>query len=109
GAGDGERDRRQPERVDGDQAERVVDRRADVAVRRREQRRRPEHSVEPTGLAALQRHAVIMAAGSAGFGAVPADAGTVLGFHLANSGMIKMATMFVILIIGLMAGPAVSL
>ncbi len=37
-AGDDERDRGQPERVERDQAERVIDRRADVAVGRGEQR-----------------------------------------------------------------------
>ncbi len=56
GARDGERDRRHAERVHGHEPERVVDRRADVAVRRREQRGGAEHSVQPTGLAALQRH-----------------------------------------------------
>jgi hypothetical protein len=37
-AGDDEDDRRQPERERGDEAERVVDRRAHVAVGRREER-----------------------------------------------------------------------
>ena len=46
-AGDDEHERRQPERVDRGQAERVVDRRADVAVGGREERRRPENSFEP--------------------------------------------------------------
>ena len=46
-AGDHEDDRRQPEREDGGDAERVVDRRADVPVRGGEQRRRPEDAVEP--------------------------------------------------------------
>jgi hypothetical protein len=45
--GDDEDDRRQPERVDRDDAERVVDRRADVAVGGREQRRRAENPLEP--------------------------------------------------------------
>ena len=38
-----EDDRRQPERVGGDEPQRVVDRRADVAVGGREQRARAEH------------------------------------------------------------------
>ena len=42
-AGDDEDDRREAERVGGDQAERVVDRGADVAVGGREQRARAEH------------------------------------------------------------------
>ena len=46
-AGQHEHDRRQPERERRDQAERVVDRRADVAVGRREQRGGPEHPFEP--------------------------------------------------------------
>ncbi len=44
--GDHEDERRQPERERGGQAERVVDRRADVAVRGREERRRAEHPLE---------------------------------------------------------------
>ena len=49
-AGDDEDDRRQAERERGDEPERVVDRRADVAVGGREERVDPEHalqSVEP--------------------------------------------------------------
>ena len=44
---DQEDERRQPERDRRGDAERVVDRRADVAVRGREERRRPEHALEP--------------------------------------------------------------
>ena len=44
--GDEEDERRQPERVDGREAERVVDRRADVAVGGREERRCPEYPLE---------------------------------------------------------------
>ena len=44
---DDEDERCQPERDSGDEAERVVDRRAHVSVRRREERRRPEHAFEP--------------------------------------------------------------
>jgi hypothetical protein len=55
---DHEDDRRQPEREDGGDAERVVDRRADVAVRGRKQRRRAEHALEPLlpPPAATRRH-----------------------------------------------------
>ena len=45
-ARDQEDERRQPEREDGGDAERVVDRGADVAVRGREERRRPEDALE---------------------------------------------------------------
>jgi hypothetical protein len=55
-AGDHEHERRQAERVDSGQAERVVDRRADVAVRRREQRGRSEHPLERLLLPAPARH-----------------------------------------------------
>ena len=44
--GDDEDERRQPEGVDGRQAERVVDRGADVAVRGREERGRAEHALQ---------------------------------------------------------------
>ena len=44
---DDEDERRQPEGEDGGEAEGVVDRRADVAVRRREERRRAEHPLHP--------------------------------------------------------------
>ena len=44
-AGDDEDERRQPERVDGREAERVVDRGADVAVGGREERGRAEHAL----------------------------------------------------------------
>ena len=44
---DEEDERRQPERDSGDEPECVVDRRADVAVGGREERRRPEHALEP--------------------------------------------------------------
>ncbi len=44
--GEDEDERGQAERIDGRQAERVVDGRADVAVRGREQRRGPEHALE---------------------------------------------------------------
>ena len=53
---DDEDERRQPERVDGGDAERVVDRRADVAVGRREQRGRPEHPLESVSLAPPAGH-----------------------------------------------------
>src|SRR5205823_6599807 len=45
-AGQHEDDRRQPERERGDQAERVVDRRADVAVGGREQRVDAQHALQ---------------------------------------------------------------
>ena len=54
-AGDHEHDRRQAEREDGRDAERVVDRGADVAVGGREERRRPEDALEPL-LAPPSRH-----------------------------------------------------
>ena len=60
GARDEERDRGQAQRVGGDQAQRVVDRRPDVAVGRREQRRRPEDSVQTPGLAALHGHRAVI-------------------------------------------------
>ena len=44
--GDEEDDRREPERVARDEAERVVDRRADVAVGGREERVDPEHALQ---------------------------------------------------------------
>ena len=43
---DDEDDRRQPERIDGGEAERVVDRGADVPVRGGEERRRTENALE---------------------------------------------------------------
>ena len=46
-AGDDEHDRRQAERERGDQTERVIDRRADVAVRRREQGVYAQDPLEP--------------------------------------------------------------
>jgi hypothetical protein len=47
-ARDDEDERRQPERVDGGEAERVVDRGADVAVGGGEERRRAEHRSSST-------------------------------------------------------------
>ena len=55
-AGDDEDDRRQPEREDRDYAERVVDRRADVAVRGGEERVRSEDALELLGLATPSCH-----------------------------------------------------
>ncbi len=46
-AGDQEDERRQPEGEDGGEPERVVDRRADVAVGGGEERGRPEHALHP--------------------------------------------------------------
>ena len=65
--GDDEDERRQPERDRRGDAERVVDRRADVAVRGREERRRAEHALEPVRLPATpwhRRNLVVAAAGA---------------------------------------------
>jgi hypothetical protein len=55
-AADDEDDRGQAERDPGGQAERVVDRRADVAVRGREESRRPEDPFEPAALTPTPWH-----------------------------------------------------
>src|SRR6185503_13882581 len=73
-AGDEEGDRRQAQRVRRHQPQRVVDRRADVAVRRREQRRRAEDAVESPGMAALYWHGCLYLAGRRPRGPVGADA-----------------------------------
>ncbi len=57
-ARDQEHDRRQPERVGGDEPERVVDRGADVAVGGREQRARAEHPLEAVLRQARHRRSV---------------------------------------------------
>ena len=76
-AADDEDERREPERDPGDEAERVVDRRADVAVSGREQRRRPKHPLEPLSAAPspstcrLAAHCVSLRQGSDPFGVSP--------------------------------------
>src|SRR5581483_9598157 len=55
-ARDDEDDRREAKRVERDDAERVVDRRADVPVRSREERIRPEDALELVGLSPAPRH-----------------------------------------------------
>ena len=62
-AGDDEDQRRQAERERGRDAERVVDRGADVAVRGREQRGGPQHPLEGIRPAAARRHRRILSEG----------------------------------------------
>ena len=61
--GDDEDERRQPEGEDRRDAERVVDRGADVAVRGREERRRPEHALEPLLAASGHRRTLVRPSG----------------------------------------------
>ena len=90
-----EHDRRHPKRVDRDEAERVVDRAAHVAVGGAEEGARPEDALQPLVLRPPFRHA--------GRKLQAAEGGQT------RKGMISSATMFATLIMGLIAGPAVSL
>ena len=65
-AGDHEHHRRHPGGVDRHEAERVVDRAADVSVGGREQRARPEHALEPAVLGAVLSHQLSNASGPRG-------------------------------------------
>src|SRR5213078_113256 len=117
-ARDDEDERREPQRVDRGQPQRVVDGRADVPVRGGEEGGRPEHPLHlDLPSATATRH------GAEGYNGEGADSRPLVvrkcvaarpcarrqPWMETITGMIRMATMFAILIIGLIAGPAVSL